>query len=77
VNILAIKSAIVLLFSFAVGISLGIFITLLILMANPLVTSATIVEIVVWLISALLGMFILSLYPAFKLAKTSILKIMT
>jgi ABC-type antimicrobial peptide transport system permease subunit len=77
VKILAIQSAILLLFSFAVGISIGIFITLLILMANPLVTSATIVEIVVWLLSALLGMFILSLYPAFKLAKTSILKIMT
>jgi ABC-type antimicrobial peptide transport system permease subunit len=77
VNILAIQSAIVLLFSFAVGLSLGIFITLLILMANPLVTIATLVEIVVWLLSALLGMFILSLYPAFKIAKISILKIMT
>ncbi len=77
VNILAIQSAIMLLFSFAVGLSLGIFITLLILMANPLVTIATLVEIVVWLISALLGMFILSLYPAFKIAKISILKIMT
>ena len=49
VNISAIQSAIVLLSSFAVGISLGIITTLLILMTNPLVTSVTIVEIAAWL----------------------------
>jgi ABC-type antimicrobial peptide transport system permease subunit len=73
----AIQSAIVLVSSFAVGICLGIITTLLILMANPLVTSFTVMEIAVWLVAALLGMFVLSLYPAYRVAKTSILKIMT
>ena len=77
INISAIQSAIVLLSSFAVGISLGVITTLLILMTNPLVTSFTIVEIAVWLLAALIGMFLFSLYPAFRLAKASILKIMT
>jgi ABC-type antimicrobial peptide transport system permease subunit len=75
-SISSIQSAIVLLSSFAVGISLGFPTTLLILMKNPLITSLTIVEIAVWLLAALSCMFILSLYPAFRLAKTSILKIM-
>jgi len=73
----AIQSAIVLVSSFVVGICLGVIITLLILMANPLVTSFTVVEIAAWLVAALLGMFVLSLYPAYRMAKTSILKIMT
>jgi len=77
VNISAIQSGIVLLSSFEVGISLGIIITLLILIANPLVTSTTVLLIAVWLASALIGMFLFSLIPAFRLAKTSILKIMT
>jgi ABC-type antimicrobial peptide transport system permease subunit len=75
--ILAIQSIIVLISSFAVGISLGTIITLLILMKQPLVTSVTILEITGWLLAALAGMFIFSLYPAFRLAKASILKIMT
>ncbi len=77
VFISAIQTAIVLISSFAVGISLGVTTTLLILMKNPLVTGFTIVEISAWLLAALLVMFIVSLYPAFRLAKTSILKIMT
>ncbi len=77
INILAIQSLLVLLSSFGVGISFGVMITLLILMSQPLVTTIAIVEISVWLLTALIGMFILSLYPAFKLAKTSILKIIT
>jgi hypothetical protein len=47
------------------------------LMSKPLVTSITVIEIAAWLFTALGGMFILSLYPAIRLAKTSILKIMT
>jgi putative ABC transport system permease protein len=75
--VLAIQSLIVLISSFAVGISLGTIITLLILMPQPLVTSVTILEITGWLLAALAGMFLFSLYPAFRLAKASILKIMT
>ena len=75
--ILAIQSIIVLLSSLGLGISIGTIITFLILMKQPLVTSVTIIEITGWLLAALVGMFIFSLYPAFKIAKASILKIMT
>jgi ABC-type antimicrobial peptide transport system permease subunit len=77
IAILAFQSMTVLLSSFGVGISFGVITTLLILMSKPLVTSITVMEIAAWLFTALGGMFILSLYPAFRLAKTSILKIMT
>ncbi|MGD0451742.1 MAG: FtsX-like permease family protein [Candidatus Bathyarchaeia archaeon] len=77
VAILAIQSMIVLLSSFGVGVSLGTVITLIILIQQPLVTSVTILEITGWFLAALAGMFIFSLYPAFRLAKASILKIMT
>ncbi len=76
INISAIQGAIVLFSSFAVGISFGVITTLLILMTNPLVTNLTIGEIALWLLAALVVMFILSLYPAFRLAKISILKVM-
>jgi putative ABC transport system permease protein len=74
--ILAIQSIIVLLSSFAVGISFGVITTLLILMPHPVVTSITIIEVAAWLIAALIGMLLLSLYPAAKFAKTPLLKIM-
>ena len=77
VTILAIQSIIVLLSSLGVGISLGTIITLIILIQQPIVTSITILEIIGWFLAALAGMFIFSLYPAFRLAKASILKIMT
>jgi ABC-type antimicrobial peptide transport system permease subunit len=75
--ILAIQSLIILLSSLGVGISVGTVITLLILMKQPLVTSGTILEISGWLGAAVVGMFVLSLYPAFRIAKAAILKIMT
>src|SRR5664279_4810059 len=65
-NISAIQSLIVLISSFATGISLGIIAAWLILMTNPLVTGITILEITGWLLAALLGMFLLSLYPAYR-----------
>ncbi|MGA3061143.1 MAG: FtsX-like permease family protein [Candidatus Bathyarchaeia archaeon] len=77
VFVLAIQSLIVLISSFGVGISLGTIITLFILLPQPLITSITILEITGWLLAALAGMFLLSLYPAFRLARASILKIMT
>jgi len=75
VNIAAFESGILLLSSFGVGISFGVIITLMILMANPIVTAATVASIAAWLVSALIIMFVLSLYPAFKLSKTGILQI--
>jgi ABC-type antimicrobial peptide transport system permease subunit len=77
IAILAIQSIVVLLSSFAVGISLGVITTLLILVPNPVVTSVTILEVAALLFTALAGMFLLSLYPAARFAKTPILKIMT
>ena len=75
--ILAIQSLVVLFSSFAVGIFIGTILTIIILMHQPIVTSFAIMEITAWLLSALAVMFIFSLYPALRLAKTSILKIMT
>jgi len=74
--VLAIQSLIVLFSSFGVGISLGTIITLLVLLPQPLVTSFTILEITGWLLAALAVMFLLSLYPAYRLSKAAILKIM-
>jgi ABC-type antimicrobial peptide transport system permease subunit len=76
VNLSAFESAIVLLSSFGIGLSFGVITTLMILMANPFVTATTIAVIAVWLVSAVVVMFVLSLYPAIKLSKTGILKIM-
>jgi ABC-type antimicrobial peptide transport system permease subunit len=77
ITILAVQSTLVLLSSFAVGISLGVITTLMILVPDPVVTSFTLIEVAAWLLTALIGMFLLSLYPAAKLAKTPLLKIMT
>ncbi|MEM3000487.1 MAG: FtsX-like permease family protein [Candidatus Bathyarchaeia archaeon] len=74
IAILAVQSLVVLLTSFAVGLSLGIIITVLILVPNPVVTSLTIMEVALWLLAALTVMFLLSLYPAIRFAKTPLLK---
>jgi ABC-type antimicrobial peptide transport system permease subunit len=77
VSILAVQSLTVLLSSFGVGVSLGTIICILVLTANPVVSSFTIVAISAWLLTAVLGMFLLSLYPAVKFAKEPLLKIMS
>jgi ABC-type antimicrobial peptide transport system permease subunit len=74
-NIVAIQSVVVLLSSMGFGLSLGTIATLMILMRQPLVTSFTIAEIAVWLFGALAVMFLLSLVPPLKLARTPLLKI--
>jgi ABC-type antimicrobial peptide transport system permease subunit len=73
----ALQSAFVLFSSFGIGISFGVITTTLILMPNPIVTGFTLVEILVWLTSSLVLMFVLSIYPAFKIAKAPILKILS
>ena len=77
VTILAVQSLIVLFSGVAVGISLGVIITLMILMAQPFVTSFTVITIAGWLFAALVGMFLLSLWPAVRFAKKPILEIMS
>ena len=74
-SVLALQSAVLLLSSFGIGISLGTIITMLILIQQPIVTSFTILEIGGLLFVALAGILLLSLYPAFKLARASVLKI--
>lgn len=76
-SIVAIQSIVVLLASCGVGLSLGTIATLLVLMQHPVVTGFTIVEISAWLLTALAAMFILSLIPALRFARTPLLKIMT
>ena len=73
----ALQSALVLCSSFGIGISFGVITTTLILMPNPIVTDLTIVEILFCLALALGAMFVLSIYPAFRIAKAPILKIMS
>ncbi|MCX8153719.1 MAG: hypothetical protein N3E52_04725 [Candidatus Bathyarchaeota archaeon] len=77
ISILAVQSLVVLLSSFAVGISLGIIITVLILVPNPVVNSLTVLEVSAWLLTALAVMFLLSLYPAMEFAKKSLLKLLS
>jgi len=77
ITVLGVQSVIVLLSSFAIGISLGVIITLMILMPQPVVTSFTVLEIASWLFAALAGMFLLSLWPVVKIAKKPILQIMS
>jgi ABC-type antimicrobial peptide transport system permease subunit len=76
VTVSAIQSIIVLASSLGLGLSFGIITTIMILMTNPVITTTTIAVISVWIVSVFLAMFALSLYPAFRLAKTAVLKIM-
>lgn len=75
--ILAFQSLIVLVSSFAVGISLGTILCILILVANPVVSSLTVIVISGWLLTSLFGIFLLSLLPAARFSRKPILKIMS
>jgi ABC-type antimicrobial peptide transport system permease subunit len=75
VSISAIQSCIVLISSSGIGLSFGTIITFMILIANPIFTPLTIITISGWILAALVAMFFLSLYPAFRAAKKSILSI--
>jgi putative ABC transport system permease protein len=77
VLVLAVQSIVLLLSSFGIGLSFGTIITLIILMSQPMVTVFTTLEIAGLLSAALAGILLFSLYPAFKIARNSILKIMT
>jgi putative ABC transport system permease protein len=74
-SIVTIQSVVVLLSSVGFGLSLGTVTTLLILMRQPVVTSFTIAEIAAWLLAAVAVMFVLSLIPALRLARMSLLKL--
>ena len=76
-TILAVQSLLILLSSCATGVSLGVITTLIILIPQPVVTAFTVLEVAGLLFAALAGMFLLSLCPAVKFARTPLLKIMT
>ena len=75
-RIISMQSFIVLILSYAAGVAIGIILTLMILMQNPLVTSCSVLEIVGWLLIALTTTFCFSLYPAVKFSRRPILEIM-
>lgn len=77
VKIIGVQNLLVLLSSWATGIALGTMVTLLILVPEPLVTSYTIIEIAVWLLAAMIAIFILSLYPALRFSRKPILDVMS
>ena len=70
------QSSAILLSSFGVRVPIGIILTLLILVPEPIVTTYTVVEIAGWLLIALLVVFVSSLYPTVKFARKPILEIM-
>jgi ABC-type antimicrobial peptide transport system permease subunit len=76
-GVLAVQSLTVLLASFGVGVSLGTIICILILTTHPIVSAFTIAAISGWLLAALAVMFLISLYPAVRFAKKSLLQIMS
>jgi len=70
------QSSIILLSSFGAGVPIGIILTLLILVPEPIITGYTVLEIAGWLLISLLVMFVSSLYPTIKFARKQILEIM-
>ncbi|MCW3993067.1 MAG: ABC transporter permease, partial [Candidatus Bathyarchaeota archaeon] len=70
------QSSIILLSSFAAGVPIGIILTLLILVPEPIITSYTVLQIAGWLLIGLLVVFVSSLYPTIKFARKPILEIM-
>ncbi|TRO53636.1 ABC transporter permease [Candidatus Bathyarchaeota archaeon] len=77
IQMLAMQSVIILLSSVSVGISIGVIITLMILIPQPVVTGYTILAIVGWFLVAFVGMLFLSLWPAIRFAKKPILEIIS
>ena len=77
VKVVSIQSLVILLASWAVGVSLGIIVTLLILIPGPVITSFTVVLVASWLLVALVTTFLVSLYPAIRFAKRSLVEIIT
>jgi ABC-type antimicrobial peptide transport system permease subunit len=72
--ILSIQSLVILISSWAVGTSLGIIVTLLILVPQPTVTISTVLITAAGIVGVLLLMFIMSLYAARRFAKKPILE---
>jgi ABC-type antimicrobial peptide transport system permease subunit len=76
VKIVSLQSFVVLISSYAVGVSIGIMLTLIVLVSEPIVTSLTVLEIAAWLLLALAVTFLVSLYPALRFTRKRILETM-
>ena len=76
-SILAVQSLVVLLASFGIGTSFGMITCILILTSKPVVSVFTVLSISGWLLAALSGIFLLSIYPAIKFASKPLIEIMS
>jgi len=76
VRIVSIQNILVLLSSYAVGLCLGIIVTLLILIPEPVVTDRIIMEIAGWLLMVLATIFVVSLLPVLRFSRKPILEML-
>jgi len=70
------QGLLVLLSSYGVGVALGIIITLLVLIHDPVITACTVFEIATWQAMALGITLISSLYPAIRFARKPLFEIL-
>jgi ABC-type antimicrobial peptide transport system permease subunit len=77
VKIVMMQSSLILLFTWATGLALGIMTTILILIPQPSVTGSTIVETTALLLVAFAIILASSLYPALRFARKPIINTMT
>jgi ABC-type antimicrobial peptide transport system permease subunit len=77
INVMSWQVATVLVASYVFGVAFGIIITLLILVPEPVITQYNVLQIVASLLAALLISFAISLYPAIRFARKSILDILS
>ena len=75
-KIIAEQGLIILFSSYVAAIPIGVILTLLILVPEPVVTSYMILEIAAWLIIAVIVLFTASMYPAIRLGKKPIAEVM-
>jgi len=76
VRIVSIQNILVLLSSYAVGLCLGIIVTLLILIPEPVVTDRIIMEIAGWLLMVPATIFVVSLLPVVRFSRKPILEML-
>lgn len=73
-KIASLQSLVVLVSSCAIGISLGVMSTLMILIPDPVVTNRTLLEVAAWLLASVGTIFLVSLYPVLRFSRKPILQ---
>jgi len=71
-KIISIQNFVILFSSYGAGVSIGIILTLLILVPEPIVTGYTILEIAGWLLAGLAALFISTFFPAIRFSRKPI-----